>query len=939
MTLATRSILPVLATFDMRQKLIFIFLFCLFPAMHLLAQDRLISNGQSAIERGNYAKANTYFETAFRRSPSYAAAVGNATAYLARRDYRRSADWHAKALSFAEATLETRFRYARLLQMLKAQVAASQQFDTCALRAPQQASFLAMAQFAHEIPTATADTAWQIQRLRINAAASDFGPTPWKNGLIFGSQRNNSVIGVTHLTAGDGGFLADLYFAKAKDSTRFGRPDLLPRGLNTVFHEGPCYPLNDSTLIFVRSQRVPSNRQAAPSSSDFWQSTYENGKWQTPQQLPFTGPRGTYTDPFVLPGGTTLLFAAEIPGGQGGLDLYQSQFRDGNWTPPQNLGPAVNTPGNERSPVIGPAGKLWFASDGHPGFGGLDLFSARRNGPNWTTPQNAGRPLNSHLDDYDLVWGTEGSFGYFVSNRKNGNWDDDIYVFSFAASRKLICQTQQKNSYCYQLYEDNTPDPLPPTLYYQWDLGDGSQHRGGRVDHCFPGPGDYTIRLEVIDSLTGAPVFRQTEYTLEIRDEIQAHISGADSLQKGQPHTLSAKNSYFPGFRAEKYEWSLGDGNTAEGETVVHTYPHSGLYEVQLTIWGRDSLAPERDHYCTTRPIIVVDDFPKVPPIASLPPETLPPRDTAWTDVPKKLQTRFRVQVGTQSTQAQDTPPPFSRIPGVTKVRDGDQYRYLLPGDYTLEGAFSQLRTTAQPKFSDVAILAFRDGKLLPYQPFLEQWQPADSLRETIVTGVVTDRFKMPKKVDILWENLLTGEVEIETQTDPQDGSFIERLPKEIFYGYYIDLEGYYSVSRHLDLRNTNGALVRVDSITLYAIRDLVQNKLPVRINNLFFDFDSAQIRKESYRELFRLVRFLLEHPGMKIEIAGHTDAIGTPAYNQNLSEQRAAAIARFLVLAGCDPTGISHSGYGETRPIQPGLSPAARKMNRRVEFIILSDN
>ena len=97
----------------------------------------------------------------------------------------------------------------------------------------------------------------------------------------------------------------------------------------------------------------------------------------------------------------------------------------------------------------------------------------------------------------------------------------------------MQCSLQQQNSYCYELYEDDT-GPLPiPTLFYRWDLGDGTKAKGVSVEHCFPGPGDYKISLAVVDSLTDLPVFQQTQYLLEIRNAEQAYISGPDSIPMG----------------------------------------------------------------------------------------------------------------------------------------------------------------------------------------------------------------------------------------------------------------------------------------------------------------------------------------------------------------------------------------------------------------------
>ena len=126
--------------------------------------------------------------------------------------------------------------------------------------------------------------------------------------------------------------------------------------------------------------------------------------------------------------GRTLYFASNRPGGEGGIDLYTSRIdRRGRYTSPKNLGPEINTAGDEMFPFVADDASLYFASSGQPGFGGLDIFVARRRSGNIYI-ENLGQPMNTSLDDFGLYL-YKPDRGFFSSNRPGGKGDDDIYTF------------------------------------------------------------------------------------------------------------------------------------------------------------------------------------------------------------------------------------------------------------------------------------------------------------------------------------------------------------------------------------------------------------------------------------------------------------------------------------------------------------------------------
>lgn len=131
--------------------------------------------------------------------------------------------------------------------------------------------------------------------------------------------------------------------------------------------------------------------------------------------------------------GLTMFFASDMKGGQGGTDIWMTEFTNNAWSKPTNLGPNVNTRGNEMFPFIHPDGLFFFASDGHQGLGGLDVLYTDLAKGNAGAVKNPGAPINSGADDFSLVLNNEMTRGYFATNRKGGKGDDDIMMFDLSA--------------------------------------------------------------------------------------------------------------------------------------------------------------------------------------------------------------------------------------------------------------------------------------------------------------------------------------------------------------------------------------------------------------------------------------------------------------------------------------------------------------------------
>lgn len=183
-------------------------------------------------------------------------------------------------------------------------------------------------------------------------------------------------------------------------------------------------------VYFTRTNAInPTNGEAQGAQIYFAQ--VKKGKWKKAKPL-FDSPKGnTNAYPAMHPTGNLIIFASDREGGFGGMDLWISRKEGENWGEPVNLGPNINTAGNESFPTINRQGILFFGSDGHPGFGGLDIFSAVWKQNKWQDLKNLGYGLNSADNDFGIVWDPGKSSGFFISDRSGGT-GGDVYFFKRA---------------------------------------------------------------------------------------------------------------------------------------------------------------------------------------------------------------------------------------------------------------------------------------------------------------------------------------------------------------------------------------------------------------------------------------------------------------------------------------------------------------------------
>ncbi len=424
---------------------------------------------------------------------------------------------------------------------------------------------------------------YRITRMSFNDPVfSEISPVIVKDGIVFCSDRRFSSL--RDRKSFEGNRIYNIYMAQRKDTSEYTRPVMLKSERSELFNNGPLSFAPDGKTVFFTSEvetGAVTRKRTYKNHSGIFTAELSNNELVSLVAFPYNSDGYNIAQPSVSADGRYLYFASDMPGGQGGSDIYFSEKLSGQWSKPVNLGPVINTPATENFPFIHPSGRLYFSSDRTGGPGRLDVYYTSFTSGKWDDPVLVPEPVNSAADDFAFVAGDDLQEGFFSSNRRT---NDDIYRFASTIIRKSVCDTLVENNYCYELIEENAIkfDTMP--FRYEWKYGDGNKGIGPSVIYCYPGPGNYLIQLDVVNLITGEVMYNEKTYNLEITDVEQPYITADNKGIAGAGITFSAEKTNLPGWKIARYYWNFGDETVATGAEVRKTFMKPGTYNVQLIV-------------------------------------------------------------------------------------------------------------------------------------------------------------------------------------------------------------------------------------------------------------------------------------------------------------------------------------------------------------------
>jgi len=466
-------------------------------------------------DAGEYNLAIPQFEKA-RKGNIDAAKLNyyEAEAYRQSNRFAEAAPFYQKAIEAGTQEPNARFNYAYALKTQGNYAGALEQLQQFVAKAPKTTSKATLEKAKREVETLRAMDILARKKTQINlknmgnlnSPGAEFAPIVRGEELIFTASRKDKVY------KNNGQQMLGLY--KTKLNQKLDETGNAPERFSAnIFKEDvnegtPAFSKDGKTMILARGNN--GKRKGGLDVDLFISRLGEGNTWSEPQRLPISDSTAWDGSPAFSVDGKTLYFASNRAGGQGGIDLYRTSIdASGRFSRPVNMGRDINTPGDEMFPYVSADAKLYFASDGHPGLGKLDVFVATRSG-GVTRVENMGQPINSPADDFGLIF-TEPEKGFLASNREGGKGDDDIYFFE----------------------EGTTTTEAPPTI---------AQNAPKTVRYFLAGtvsaneqpvaPLD-SARVRIIDDATGQPIAEVVTG--------QPGTFGKYPLQEGKDYTILAE--------------------------------------------------------------------------------------------------------------------------------------------------------------------------------------------------------------------------------------------------------------------------------------------------------------------------------------------------------------------------------------------------------------
>ena len=391
------------------------------------AQTNRIKRAQRLMEDLNYSEAIQQFNQILETSDAAEAKLALAEAYRKINDPVNAEYWYGQIVRMPEATPLDKLYYGQALQQNGKCDQAGEWFALYMREQPDdlRGQYLGRAcDYEQELLTRSAGI-YTVEHLDFNSALDDFGAAVYEDGILFASDRSKGVA-IKRDHAWTGNPFLELYYVDAMrtdaedpQTTVYGEPDKFSKTFNSKYHDAAVtFSEGGGQMFFTRNNfkdgKLGRSDDGVVKLKVFY-ADKEGEEWGELQSLPFNSDEYSVLHPALSPSGQRLYFASDMPGGFGGMDIYYSEKENGRWNPPVNLGPNVNNEGHQAFPFVGPDARIYFASDGHVGLGGYDIYyTTEKAAFEFTLPENLGAPLNSTADDHSVLVLEEGNFGLLL---------------------------------------------------------------------------------------------------------------------------------------------------------------------------------------------------------------------------------------------------------------------------------------------------------------------------------------------------------------------------------------------------------------------------------------------------------------------------------------------------------------------------------------------
>jgi len=727
----------------------------------------------------------------------------------------------------------------------------------------------------------------------INSDYSEFCPSLNGDKLVFVSDRNFDL-----LNTGENRWkrkkYVNLYTSSitipAQDSVIFSKPEMLGDHFHSFNHIGPvCFSADGKEAILSQDEREYGH----VNKPHLYSIKNTNGKWSEKKLLPFVKDDFIYSHPTLSEDGQTLYFVSDLPGGQGGKDIFYSKRNGETWSEPVALGAEVNTQGDELFPYFRNS-VLYFSTNGRVSLGGLDLYKSEvTSSGKWKVAVSLGETINSSKDDFGFVLDKEQRSGFFASNRDGGNGDDDIYYFKVIETVSMISQDIE-GRFAYKKLNGGAPEGMEVMLY-----NDNGEFIGKAVTdkegyfrfQNLPLDKDFTIKtaengstlsLTILDSNGEPSAFLLSDKTGSfIYKKLSMDYTGTLSLMEVEDTEMGKSGKISGQFVYEKL--SMGD---AFGLNVYLVDDQGNI--IQKTLTDKNGNFEFKNLPLGSNYIIKTDKNND---------ETI----LFIFNKENEVIAQMRMDENGQFIYRKLNPH-YAHI----SLMEASDNEMLAPKSNNIEGNFNYKNLKGSPADMNFEIL--NDKNEILYKGVTDKnggfFVTGLPISEAYLFRISSDDPNFSKDMELVLTSRTN--VKLATLIKDENGNFVYKPLK------------------------TGETSVQVLENTDFSLSS--------KGTTIYFDLNSYSLSEESKTALNDLAEKMKKDKLLKLSVSAHTDSKADENYNDQLSKRRLNSVKKYLVSKGISSSKITGDSFGEKKLLNKcadGIecTDEEHKVNRRAEI------
>ena len=884
----------------MKKDILFIVVYFLLISFGSIAQ---MKKADKHFLNYDYAKAIPAYEKVVKGKSEnrQIAMIKLADCYRVLNNYAKAESYYSQALSLGKVPSDVYYNYGNVLKCNNKYEEALNQYYTFLKDNEKSETAKNAVKSCIEIKYwESKPKEYEIKNIEsINTNRSEFCPFVINNKLVFVAEKVSDIVDFETSATNNQPYL-NIFTSEIKNN-EIKKEKILSKKINTNFHDGPISFSSDAkNAAFTRVDFVVNKKNKNfINRAKIYFSTVDGNSFSKPKPFAYNSDEYSCAHPALSSDGTTLYFASDMPGTLGGQDIWMCKKNGDEWDKPVNLGFDVNTSGDEVFPSVKADGTLYFSSNGLPGFGDLDIFSAKQKDGKWLLNRNEGLLLNSKSDDFGITFLND-TVGYFSSNREGGKGEDDIYYFKYTNKNIVLDGTI--------LLTENSNDPAKNIKVFLLDAN------GKAIDSTKTDEKGYFI-------------FRDLDADKVYMAEIE---SNDVNLKNKSRYYMADKNS-----KITRITHDNGQGQKFVFKNLpVDPNGMPDLYnDDELNLAGNLLYGENPSKPVANKKIIIKNEFNDIIE------ETTTNEFGAFAFRNLPLDQNYSLSI------VDDDLPANTKIILTSKSGKEVKVAYSDPkGKFKFSLLGVDKTSISDLSINDVDLIMSLTGYL-----YDQDKKPISNAKVTlfnqseVIENIITD-----DKGKFSFKNLGADKNYL-FAVDDSDPKF-----KNITKIYVADTKS--RIYKEI-IRNVNGKyqfnLLEIDRTALgdYTIDDPVlgavkiKNKekqnISIDIGNLYYAFGDYQIDAEGKDILDKVISLLNDNKNLNIELSSHTDSRSSDGFNMILSKKRAKAVVDYIVSKGISKSRLTAVGYGETKLLnncknEADCSEEEHAKNRRTEFKII---